>query len=82
MKLKLISLVVIPLLTGCQRLPVLSQEQLDVFNPRTLCGYIAHPDDQQDTWTHTTRDHCRMLQQEAIETWWDDTLIDMKAGAR
>lgn len=51
--------------------------KLDVFNHQILCGYITN-DGEHDTWAHTTSDHCLVLQQEAIEVWWDDTIITMK----
>jgi hypothetical protein len=60
-------------------LPSLSAKDLSVDGVwHVACGYIAHPDDDQDSWSVTTRDHCRVLQQEAIDVWWQDTIIEMK----
>lgn len=50
-----------------------------VYRPRpSICGYIAHDEDQQDTWVRTDSDHCSVLQQEAIETYWEDIVIEME----
>ena len=62
-------------------LPTLTPKELSsdgVLAVDCECGYIAHDADQKDTWVFTTRDHCRLLQEEAIDTWWDDTIVEMQ----